>query len=39
MQFFRCAECGVAYQADGTPGLLCAGWAARRRQLLAEVDS
>lgn len=30
---------GVAYQADGTPGLLCAGWAARRRQLLAEVDS
>ena len=27
---------GILYQADGKPGLLCAGWAARRRVLLAQ---
>jgi hypothetical protein len=26
---------GVPYRADGQPGLLCAGWAARRRALTA----
>ena len=25
--------CGVPYRANGQPGLLCAGWAARRRAL------
>lgn len=27
---------GVPYKADGTPGELCAGWAARRRKWLRE---
>lgn len=29
---------GVPYRADGRPGLLCAGWAARRRALTASPD-
>jgi len=28
---------GVPYRADGQPGLLCAGWDARRRALVARV--
>lgn len=28
----------IAYQADGTPGLLCAGWDARRRAHLAALE-
>lgn len=30
---------GVPYRADGQPGLLCAGWAARRRALTAECGT
>jgi hypothetical protein len=30
---------GVPWRADGRPGLLCAGWAARRRALTAESDT
>jgi hypothetical protein len=27
---------GIPYRADGQPGLLCAGWSARRRALLIQ---
>lgn len=29
---------GIPYRADGRPGLLCAGWSARRRALLAREE-
>jgi hypothetical protein len=29
---------GIPYQADGQPGLLCAGWSARRKALLARAE-
>lgn len=29
----------VPFQADGTAAILCAGWAARRRALLAQLDA
>lgn len=30
---------GIPYRADGSPGQLCAGWAARRRALTAHAHS
>ena len=30
---------GIPYRADGRPGLLCAGWAARRRALTATKEA
>lgn len=30
---------GIPYRADGRPGLLCAGWVARRSSTLAKLDA